>query len=201
MLIQPTHGILVFIVILALDGCGYTVLRDFAAEATEAEYAVIDSLDLAPDLTITNIEYEYIPSPPRGQLSRDLSPPKVQFYITVRNIGNTEFTNPYVLVFRNLSPRQYEYFAFGEARQNQRGETIPVNGDNTIKIWFDYPMDRTTYIFTLLTNSIIQHELIDDLGHHENNPVIPPLSREFYYDNNEASIRIPGWKDIIYRER
>ena len=46
---------------------GYTILRDLDQEARQAEFAAIDSLVTAPDLTISDIDYEY--APPRERSS------------------------------------------------------------------------------------------------------------------------------------
>jgi hypothetical protein len=125
-------------------------------------------------------------------------PPEVRFYITVRNAGNADFTKPYVLVFRNLNPHPYQTNTFGGLCCNQKAETIPVGGHQEIKFYDDYPDDSSSYSFVILTNPAIQREVIEALGHHSNGPTIPPVSREFRYDNNEARITIPGLKEILY---
>ena len=76
--------------------------------------------------------------------------------------------------------------------RDQRGETIAANGDQGIELYFAYPSDSTTYEFTIVSNPIIQHQLIEDLERHVNRPPIPPLTREFRYDNNKAQIPIPA---------
>ncbi len=182
-----------------LMGCGYTILRDFDQEAKQAELAAIDSLTSAPDLTISNIEYEYVPPQTRRDpLDQMAYPPKVRFYLTATNIGNAAFTKPYLLVFRNLNPRPYQSNTFSEMLRNQRGETIPVNSDQEIILYFDYPSDSTSYRFTIVTNVIIQHQLIEELERHVKRPPIPALSREFRYDNNESEIAIPGYNEILH---
>ncbi|RPH38196.1 hypothetical protein EHM92_00615 [bacterium] len=61
--------------LLCLPGCSYTIVRDLEEEALQAEWAAIDSLTVAPDLSVFNIEYEFIPEqwfqspPPRDENS------------------------------------------------------------------------------------------------------------------------------------
>ena len=182
-------------------GCGYTILRDLDAEARQAEFAAIDSLTSAPDLTITKIEYNYryLPGPQhvidpidaRGSYM-------VTFHLTIENVGNADFTKPYLLVYRNLDPRPYQSNSFGTSLLNQKGETILPDSSQEIKLFFEPQPDSTSYTFTIVTNSIIQGDLIQALERHVNRPLIPPLSREFRYDNNEASITLPGLQEILH---
>lgn len=178
-------------------GCGYTILRDLDEEALQAEYAAIDSLSFAPDLAISNIEYTYIPPPPRDYMDRHGEQGNGLFIIEITNIGNAEFTKPYVLVFKNLDPRPHQTNNFYGIRCNENMETIPVNGSQVINLPADYPSDSSSYTFIIVTNPIIQREVIKALKYKVNYPPIPPLTREFRYDNNQASITIPGWKEIF----
>ena len=125
-------------------------------------------------------------------------PPLVRFYLTVKNVGNADFTKPYLLVFRNLNPRPYQSNTFGEMLRNQRGDTISAGSDQEIKLTFDYPSDSTSYRFTIVTNPIIQHRLVEDLERYVNRPPIPPLTRELRYDNNEEQITIPGQEELLH---
>src|SRR6266850_5433824 len=107
------------VIIFCLVGCSYTILRDLDEEARQAELAAIQSLTVAPDLTISNIEYEYIPPPARrAPLDHMVEPTLVRFYLTVKNIGNADFNKPYLLVFRNLNPRRDQSNTFGEMMYN-----------------------------------------------------------------------------------
>lgn len=189
----------VVIIVCCLMGCGYTILRDFDEEARQAEWAIIDSLTWAPDLTISNIDYEYIPPRPRQDpLDQMVHPSRVRFYVRVANVGNVDFDKAYMLIFRNLNPREYTTNSFLGTLQNQKENTIPASGSHEIKLSASYPADRTSYSFTIVTNPIIQRKLIQELRGHVNDPPIPPITREFRYDNNEARITIPGWEELLH---
>lgn len=81
-----------------LTGCGYTIIRDFDEEARQVEWAALDTLTSAPDLIITDVEYEYFPPSGTGFLGHGYLPARVQFFLTVKNIGNADFTKPYFIV-------------------------------------------------------------------------------------------------------
>jgi hypothetical protein len=182
-----------------LAGCGYTILRDLDEEAWQAEVAAAASLVTAPDLMISNIEYEYIPPQPRRiPYDRMSRPAKVEFYITVTNIGNTEFASPYLLVLKDCDPYSEYARKVRGIRQNSRRERIPP--DSTLEITFttDYPSSHTLYSFTIVTNPIIQRDVVQDLKRYTHNPPLPPLSRELRYDNNESSIDVHGRLNRLY---
>lgn len=183
-------------------GCGYTILRDLDAEARQAEFAGIDSLVTAPDLTISDIEYEYAPPRERSDpLDQWAYPPQGWFYVTVENIGNAALSKLYLLVFRSLKRLPYESNSFFGIMRNKEGDTLSVNGTDEIEIPFDYPYERTSYEFTLVTDSIIQHLVIEELKNSVWYPPVPPVVREFRYDNNDAEMTIPGYHDILREEQ
>lgn len=195
--IQPLIIICFVFILHYYIGCGYTILRDFDEEEMQAELAAIDSLIYAPDLTISNIEYTYIPPQPRDYLDRGGQQGNRLFIIKITNIGNAEFTNPYILVFKNLDPRPYQTNNFHVIRCNQNMETISVDDNQVIKLPAYHLTDSSAFTFIIVTNPIIQREVIKVLSSQVNNPPIPPLSRELRYDNNEVSITKPGWKDLL----
>jgi len=180
-------------------GCGYTILRDLDEEERDAEWAIIDSLTVAPDLTISNIEYEYIPEPPRrNPLDNGSDWPSVRFYLTLSNLGNAEFTKPYLLAIRRFGTRKSLGESFDGVLQNVRGASIPAGGYQEIELTFSYPYETTRYCFTIVTNPIIQHDVVVRLGRYRSR--IPPLSRELWYDNNEASTTVRWLIPLYYRE-
>lgn len=195
--IQPLTIICFVFILDYCLGCGYTILCDIDEEEMQAELVAIDSLTYAPDLTISNIEYTYIPPPPRDYLDRSGQQGNGLFIIKITNIGNTEFTKPYVLVFKNLDPRLYQTNNFYGIRCNQNMETISVNGNQVIKLPANHLTDSSAFTFIIVTNPIIQREVIKALAYRVNYPPIQPLSRELRYDNNDVGITKPGWKDLL----
>lgn len=115
----------------------------------------------------------------------------------MENIGNAALTEPYLLVFRNLKSPPYESNSFFGIMRNKEGDTLSVNGTDEIEIPFDYPYERTSYEFTIVTDPIIQHLVIEELKNRVWHPAIPPVVREFRYDNNDAEMTIPGYHDIL----
>lgn len=193
-------------VALFLAGCGYTILRDFEQEEWQAEWAAIDTLTVAPDLVISGVDYIVVP-PPVGLYpgqkplpeSRD-DPVNVQLLVTVTNIGNADFTNPFTLVSENVRTQLYHYSPIGALSVHTKGEILAP--DSSMEVWFpvEYPYERASCTFTLLTNPIVQRELRRELWYRLHYPPIPPASREFRYDNNDTTVDIPAYKNSIIRD-
>ena len=195
--IHAVTSICLVIILSFLTGCGYTILRDYDEEARQAEWAIIDSLTEAPDLTISSIEYDYIPVQNDWYHPNDFTwvPARVRFYITVSNVGNADFDKPYLLVLGPSNPRQYYHRSIGAIKNKER-EVIPADGEHEIELTLSYPYATASYSFSIVTNYVIQYELMLTLDFHSRHSLTPPLSRELWYDNNEASITIPGLREV-----
>ena len=180
-----------------LTGCGYTIIRDFDEEARQAEWAALDTLTSAPDLIITDVEYEYFPPSETGFLDHGYLPARVQFFLTVKNIGDDDFTKSYCIVFSSLDPPSSIRNPARGLLQNRKGKRILPDSSQEIEIWINQPLESSVYSFTLVTNAVIQRKVIVDLGPYVDAVPDPPRSREFRYDNNEATVTISGLRDFL----
>jgi len=200
--------LLVAVAALSLAGCEYTILRDFEEEEWQAEWAAIDSLTIAPDLEISGVECivippPVVPRPARPHLPRegDGDMANVVFLITIRNVGTGGFDNPFTLVAEDLHPGPYQTNIILCSRLNQKGEIIAA--DSSMEVWLQVERrdDSTSCELTLLTNPVLQRELRRKLRYRINSPPIPPVSREFRYDNNDTTVHVPAYRDILKRSQ
>ena len=177
--------------VIGVLGCGYTLLRDVDEEEKQAEYRAIDSLSLAPDLTISGVKYTYIPSPPRRDaLDIVVHPAMIRFHITISNVGTTDLSNPFLIMYE-FENRDYRGVASYSSRGcNESRDTIQVNETIEIEIEDLYPYYGSPYRFTIITNPVIQRELLEALQSQHNNRITVVKSREWDYDNNDFLITV-----------
>ncbi len=183
-----------------LFGCGYTILRNLEQEAIQAEWAAVDSMRFLPDLTISDVEYEhhYHPGPqnvfdPIDSRGFHI----VTFHLTIKNIGNTDFHKPYMIVFVKEDPQLSETNTFLWKEFNKGEDTIKVGGMQALDLLYEYPFLRSSYNFVILTNPIIQHKVFEELTRRTHAPQIP-LARESRYDNNSARIILPAFEELLH---
>lgn len=196
---KPTKLLIVisiFVVTNILIGCGYTVLRDFEREAIQAEWTAIDSIHYIPDLRIANVEYEHRYHPGSPNVidpidSRGFH--TVTFHLTIENVGNADFHAPYTVVIKKDRQPGEPYTLYGMAF-NKSSDTMRVGDKQEIELVDQYPYSKSSYNFVIVTNPIIQHNVVEELK----NPPRIPLTRESRYDNNDARIIIPALKELLH---
>jgi len=177
--------------LVCILGCGYTTLRDIDEEEKQAELSAIDSLLSAPDLTISGIEYSYIPPPPRrNALDRGGENPRVHFLVIISNTGTADFPNPFILMYEheNREYRGISSYSFREL--NKARDTIRSGDRHVFEIEDDYPYYGSPYRFTMVTNAIIQRTLLETLQSGFNSRITVVQSRELNYDNNDCLITV-----------
>jgi hypothetical protein len=182
--------------------CGYTIVRDLTEEARQAELAAIDSLTYAPDLTISHIEYMYIPAPPRtSSLDRMVHPSSIRFQLTITNIGNAVFCKPYLITYTKEAPWPADCTTDCYSNpSNTHGDTIRANGEQALELGNHWACPGAIYTFVIVTNPTIQHDAKGVYGYFTHTPFGRrpiPVTREFRYDNNTAAIAIPEFEELI----
>lgn len=192
--------IFVLVTINILSGCGYTVLRDVGKEEMQAEWVAIDSMHFAPDLTIAKIDYVYLPPNVPEHFIDPIDAhgtAMVRFHLTIENLGNADFHEPYTVVFIKENPRPTEFNTFYSTEFNKHRDTIPVHGRQVINFVNMYPFYKSSYTFVIVTNPIIQNEVVEALRYHTH-PQAIHLTRESRYDNNSARITLPPLEELLY---
>jgi len=192
----------ILIVGVGFQGCTYTVLRDLDEEARQAEWASIDSLVEAPDLTISRTTYEFIfQSDLLGVPRARNEKPVLKLVATIANTGNANFFESYYLI-----SQEDPWPAPGGGRQvlvcNQRGDTMRVNDSQEATFYWEYPLDGAEYTTQILTNPKIQFELLHVhrfQDHVRLDPEAIPVTREGRYDNNYDTLRVPRLEDVLRR--
>jgi hypothetical protein len=172
-------------------GCGYTIVRDYDEEERQAELAAIDSLSSAPDLVISNVGYTYILPPPRQDaLDQIVWPPRLQFHITISNIGNADFVNPFLIVYEYPNHDYEGRRSLSFVQCNKNHESISADSSHIIEFYESYPYKGGIFNFTIVTNPVLQRDLLRILRSQFNGPLTVTKSREIRYDNNESTITV-----------
>jgi len=185
-----------------MSGC-YTVVRNTGDEALHAEWTAVDSLTVAPDLTISDIDYEYVPADwfEQGDHPRYRPPHVISLFVTVANIGNADFNSPYVLGYKDVYgwPRRND--GLHGINCNLEDGAISAGSSAEIKLPVEYPSDTISYSLVLLTNPVIQHDPVAEAQYNSRGLEDFPLTRELRYDNNEKSIALPNPVEIARQEK
>ncbi len=192
--------IALFVTSYCSSGCGYTVMRDLEREAIQAEWAAIDSTHFLPDLTISDVTYEHRYQPgPQNVVdpidSRGFH--AVTFHLTIENVGNADFHAPYTIIFIKDAPQPWETNTFYGMEFNKHADTISIAGKQVVDLFNEYPFLESHYHFVIVTNPIIQHEVVEELNHHTHALPIPKV-RESRYDNNSTSVDLPALEALLH---
>jgi len=178
-------------IISVYEGCGYTIVRDYDQEELQAEMAAIDSLSVGSDLIISEINYTYIPPPPRRDaLDMMVMPARVQFHIIISNIGNADFSNSFLIMYEYPNHYYAGRTSFAYKVCNKNHESISADSSQYYEINEDYPYRGGTFNFTILSNPIIQKDFIRKLQSQFNGKITVEQSRELRYDNNIVAVNV-----------
>ena len=176
--------------------CGYTILKD---GNIHSEYLIQDTLSYAPDLIIDYVSYEA--HPPFVQQSYPIPRPMgvpgyTDFYLTIKNIGNKEFSQPFAIYWTYSSKSNpFNWYTKSEILNTNNckiNENKEVEFNFYVSKYFD---EETTIEFLIVTNPKIQKTVdctytADDYFVPYKNRHQVPISRELDYTNNGSAIKV-----------